>query len=206
MTVPISAYPARIELLTQYAQVGALAAAAVLVVAVYCAWRASAVFGARRTVGLHRDDSAIASIEFLLVLMPLMSIVLVVIQLALMLNAQMNVAYSAYTAARSASTVAYMDFGGAEPEGTLSIGGQKWQKINRAAMPGVIAISPGSLIPASIGPTLTPLLAHSIRSASASGLITPRVASIIRSCAGGLLLAVRSAAFSNASRSVIPIR
>lgn len=143
--VPISAYPARIELLTQHAQAGALVAAVVLVIALYAAWRASAAFGVQRKVSLHQDDSAIASIEFLLVLLPLMSIVLVVIQLALMLNAQMNVAYSAYTAARSASTVAYMDLGGAETEGQLSIGGQKWQKINRAAMPGVIAISPGSL-------------------------------------------------------------
>jgi hypothetical protein len=102
----------------------------------------------RQTVrDLPGDDRASASLEFLLVLFPLLVIVLAVWQLAFMLNAQVHVGYAAYSAARSASTVAYMDLPD-EPEGILlnasEPDAEKWQRIQRAAIPGTLAISPGS--------------------------------------------------------------
>lgn len=100
---------------------------------------------------LHECDRASASLEFLLVFFPLLAIVLAVWQLAFMINAQLSVGYSAYAAGRSASTVAYMDL----PEEDIGIligidangndnSTRKWTRINRAAIPGVIAISPGT--------------------------------------------------------------
>lgn len=104
-----------------------------------------------RSRALHDCDRASASLEFLLVFFPLLAIVLAVWQLAFMINAQLSVGYAAYAAGRSASTVAYMELPD-EPLGILigdnSNGNdnstRKWKRINRAAIPGVIAISPGS--------------------------------------------------------------
>ena len=101
-----------------------------------------------RPSDLHRNDSgATATMDFLLVMPPLMIIVFTVVQLAMMSNAQLHVAYSAYAAARSASTIAFLDLA-EESEGEIlargSAGAQKWRRISRAAIPGTLAISPGS--------------------------------------------------------------
>jgi hypothetical protein len=100
-----------------------------------------------RSAGLHKNRRASASLEFLLVFMPLLILVLAIWQLAFMLNAQMHVGYAAYAAARSASTITYMNLPD-EPEGVLlnsdEPDAQKWQRIERAALPGTLAISPGS--------------------------------------------------------------
>ena len=131
-----------------YSELAVGIAAVVTLLACWLLWRyggrLSAKGGARRQrlAALHRDQGALASLEFLLVLMPLMAVVLAVWQVALMINAQMNVSYAAYTAARSASVVAFMDLPN-EDEGALVADGEKWQKINRAALPALIAISPG---------------------------------------------------------------
>jgi hypothetical protein len=111
----------------------------------FCRWRLQAPEPGAS--GLHHDRRASASLEFLLVFFPLLVLVLAVWQLAFMLNAQMHVGYAAYAAARSASTVAYIDTQD-EPEGVLlnsgEPGAEKWKRINRAAIPGTLAISPGS--------------------------------------------------------------
>lgn len=95
----------------------------------------------------HDSSSAIASMEFLMVFFPFLIIVLTVWQLAFMFNAQIHVGYAAYAAARSASVVIPEDVDG-EPEYEVKVmgqdGAQKWQRIRRAAMPGLIAISPGN--------------------------------------------------------------
>ena len=131
-----------------YAQLGWAIAALVTLGALFIAWRVALANRREESASLHRCESALASMEFLLVFVPLLTIVLAVWQLALMLNAQLNVAYSAYAAARGASVIAYMDLPN-EPEGELLKDGEKWAKINRAALPGVIAISPGSFSSAS---------------------------------------------------------
>jgi hypothetical protein len=99
---------------------------------------------------LHRGDSASASIEFLLVLFPLLVIVLTVWQFAFMINARLHVGYAAYAAARSAAVIIPKEIGTEgssdyEPEGVLNNDAAKWKRIRRAAVPGVLAISPGQL-------------------------------------------------------------
>ncbi len=98
-------------------------------------------------VALHRGDSATASIEYLLVLFPFMVIVLTVWQLAFMLNGKLHVGYATYAAARSAAVIVPMSTG-QEEEGMLRVNNassnSKWKRIRRAAIPGVLAISPGS--------------------------------------------------------------
>lgn len=102
----------------------------------------------RRIRQLHSDEKgATATLEFLLVLMPLLYIVLAVIQLSMMLNAQVHVGYAAYAAARSVSTVAFIDLPD-EPEGQMlassEANAEKWTRVERAARPGTIALSPGN--------------------------------------------------------------
>ena len=102
---------------------------------------------ARTLRALHRCESAIASMEFLMVFLPFLIIVMTVWQLAFMFNAQIFVGYSAYAAARSASVMIPADLKN-EKEGMLKKAGsantEKWQHIRRAAIPGVLPISPGS--------------------------------------------------------------
>jgi hypothetical protein len=102
----------------------------------------------------HFNDSssAIASMEFLMVFFPFLIIVMTVWQLAFMFNAQIHVGYAAYAAARSASVVIPEDLQ-REAEyqvkklSDASSGNQqdvpKWKRIRRAAIPGLIGISPG---------------------------------------------------------------
>ncbi len=100
-----------------------------------------------RLRAFRRDEQASASLEFLLVFFPLLVLVLAVWQLAFMVNAQVHVGYAAYAAARSASTVAFTELDN-EAEGVLlnrnEPEAEKWQRIERAAIPGTLAISPGS--------------------------------------------------------------
>jgi hypothetical protein len=93
---------------------------------------------------LLRCDSATASMEFLLVLFPFMFIVLTIWQLAFMFNARLHVGYAAFAAARSAAVVIPAELG-EEDEGELRKvnDGTKWRKIQRAAIPGTLAVSPG---------------------------------------------------------------
>jgi hypothetical protein len=104
--------------------------------------------GARaRLQQFKQDEHASASLEFLLVFFPLLVLVLAVWQLAFMINAQVHVGYAAYAAARSASTVAFSELDD-EPEGILlninEPNAEKWGRIQSAAIPGTLAISPGS--------------------------------------------------------------
>ena len=90
--------------------------------------------------------SGIASLEFLMVLLPLLIIVLALIQISLMINAQLHVGYAAFAAGRSASTVIY-EKTDAEDEGVLANasneGSTKWVRIKRATVPALLPISPG---------------------------------------------------------------
>lgn len=85
--------------------------------------------------------------EYLLVLFPFLIIVMTVWQLAFMFNAQLHVGYSAYAAARSASVMVTADLA-AEEEGVVrkesDAKATKWGRIRKAAIPGTIAVSPGS--------------------------------------------------------------
>jgi hypothetical protein len=96
--------------------------------------------------GFHKSSSAIASMEFLMVFFPFLIIVMTVWQFAFMFNAQIHVGYAAYAAARSASVMIPADLPD-ESEYVLkklgTSGAQKWRSIRRAAIPGVLAISPG---------------------------------------------------------------
>jgi hypothetical protein len=104
-------------------------------------------FSLRRLRELHESESGIASMEFLMVFLPFLIIVMTVWQLAFMFNAQIHVGYSAYAAARSASVMIPAKLKD-EPENAIkklgSAGAEKWKSIRRAAIPGVLAISPGS--------------------------------------------------------------
>lgn len=140
----------RLQLLESYAYAGWAGACITTLLLLLLLSRFSGRVRPSRAVGLHDCQRASASLEFLLVFFPLLAIVLAVWQLAFMLNAQLSVGYSAYAAGRSASTVAYMELPD-EPIGTLvgtSAGGgddtRKWTRINRAAIPGVLAISPSN--------------------------------------------------------------
>ena len=100
---------------------------------------------ASRMLEAHRSESATASMEYLLVLVPFLIIVMTVWQLAFMLNARTHVAYAAYAAARSAAVLIPAETD-SEPEGTLepqSGSSSKWSRIRKAAIPGTLAISPG---------------------------------------------------------------
>ena len=104
----------------------------------------------RRNIGerLVSNTSAIASLEFLMVLLPLFIIVLALIQISLMINAQLHVGYAAFAAGRSASTVIY-EKTDAEDEGILANasddGSTKWVRIKRATVPALLPISPGRM-------------------------------------------------------------
>ena len=100
---------------------------------------------------LHERQEATASMEYLLVLVPFLTIVMTVWQLAFMLNARVHVGYSTYAAARSASVVIPMKTDDEEIGELKSLGSSnssKWQRIRRASIPGTIAISPGDAIDA----------------------------------------------------------
>lgn len=102
----------------------------------------------QRISQLHSNEKgATATLEFMLVITPLLYIVLAVIQLSMMLNAQVHVGYAAYAAARSVSTVGFIDLPD-EPEGQMlasdETNAEKWRRVERAARPGTIALSPGN--------------------------------------------------------------
>ena len=97
-------------------------------------------------MNVHRSESATASMEFLMVIVPFLVIVMTVWQLAFMLNANTHVGYAVFAAARSAAVIIPAEMDG-EEEGKLTKASNavtKWTRINRAAIPGVLAISPGS--------------------------------------------------------------
>jgi hypothetical protein len=100
-----------------------------------------------RTNSASPRGRGIASLEFLLVLIPLFVIVMAFVQIALMINARLHVGYAAYAAARSASVVVYAE-SDEEEIGVLlnsdAEGAEKWQRINRATAPALLPISPGS--------------------------------------------------------------
>lgn len=103
----------------------------------------------RRRMGrLISDNSGIASLEFLMVFIPLLIIVLALVQISLMINAQLHVGYAAFAAGRSASTVIF-EKTDAEDEGILANAGDegssKWVRIKRATVPALLPISPGSI-------------------------------------------------------------
>jgi len=81
-----------------------------------------------------------------MVLLPLLIIVLALVQISLMINAQLHVGYAAFAAGRSASTVIY-EKTDAEDEGVLANasneGSTKWVRIKRATVPALLPISPG---------------------------------------------------------------
>lgn len=95
---------------------------------------------------VHRSESATASMEYLMVIVPFLVIVMTVWQLAFMLNANTHVGYAVFAAARSAAVIIPAEMDG-EEEGKLTKASNevtKWTRINRAALPGVLAVSPGS--------------------------------------------------------------
>lgn len=96
---------------------------------------------------MHRAESATASMEYLMVIVPFLVIVMTIWQLAFMLNAQTHVGYAVFAAARSAAVLIPAELDG-EAEGKLvkQSGSKttKWTRINRAAIPGTLAVSPGS--------------------------------------------------------------
>ncbi len=97
-------------------------------------------------MNVHRSESATASMEYLMVIVPFLVIVMTVWQLAFMLNAHTHVGYAVFAAARSAAVIIPSEMDG-EEEGKLSQKSNavtKWTRINRAAIPGTLAVSPGS--------------------------------------------------------------
>ncbi len=103
-------------------------------------------FDLQHRVTLHKSDSATASMEYLMVIVPFLVIVMTVWQLAFMLNARTHVGYSAFAAARSAAVLIPAEIE-SEKEGQLEkLSGDKskWARIRRAAIPGTLAISPGA--------------------------------------------------------------
>lgn len=131
-----------------YADLGAAAAVCVSLFALF--WLTGRCKRQASDAGSHtlrQNEKASASLEFLLVFFPLLVLVLAVWQLAFMLNAQMHVGYAAYAAARSASTVVFLDLPD-EPEGVLLNNAEpnaaKWQRIHRATIPATLPISPGN--------------------------------------------------------------
>ncbi|MFK7976733.1 MAG: TadE/TadG family type IV pilus assembly protein [Halioglobus sp.] len=136
-----------LSLLLIVSQVGLIAATVLAVYLLIRMYRLGKL-PTQRISQLHGDESgATATLEFMLVITPLLYIVLAVIQLSMMLNAQVHVGYAAYAAARSVSTVGFMDLPD-EPEGQMLAKGEenatKWTRVERAARPGTIALSPGN--------------------------------------------------------------
>lgn len=118
-----------------------------VLVAVFAVW--IAVKKRRNAIQrLLPDHSGIASLEFLMVFIPLLIIVLALIQISLMINAQLHVGYAAFAAGRSASTVIY-EKTDSEEEGILANasddGSTKWLRIKRATVPALLPISPGGM-------------------------------------------------------------
>jgi hypothetical protein len=154
------AYTERLAELTMYARLWWIVAATSLVLLTALMIRLGRRFSLRRAADatsgtpasilsrFQQDQSATASMEYLLVLFPFLVIVMTVWQLAFMINAQMHVSYSAYAAARSASVLIPADLKD-EKEGLLknrdAPGATKWARIHDAAIPGTLAISPGDL-------------------------------------------------------------
>jgi len=152
------AYAERLAELTVQARVGwCIAAASLFLLCMsmlrfnkrYAARRKGAAYQSdrgRRFRDFHSENSATASMEYLLVLFPFLIIVMTVWQLAFMINAQMHVSYAAYAAARSASVMIAADYEN-EKEGLIKkegdAGARKWERIRAAAIPGTLAISPG---------------------------------------------------------------
>lgn len=159
MTVD-SAFLDRIAELTMYARIGwAVAITALLLLTAFAmrmsirlAGSARAGEGKNRLSAFHSDRSAIASMEYLLVLFPFLIIVMTIWQFAFMINAKLHVSYATYAAARSAAVVIPAEYGD-ETEGLLkqsngSDPNAKWERILRAARPGTIGISPGNSLDA----------------------------------------------------------
>lgn len=148
-------YLDRIAELTTYARISWAAAGVSLALLALFAVRLgtrkaarqrSAKTGAQENVGLHKDDSAAASIEYLLVLFPFLIIVMTVWQFAFMINAKLHVGYATYAAARSAAVLIPMEMDDEDPGQLNALSSSKeskWTRIQRAARPGTIAISPG---------------------------------------------------------------
>lgn len=100
-----------------------------------------------RIAGFHADRGATASMEYLMVLVPFLIIVMTIWQLAFMINAKLHVSYATFAAARSASVMIPAEFDGEAPGKLAQESGNKvskWTRIERAARPGTIAVSPGS--------------------------------------------------------------
>lgn len=145
-------YLDRIAELTLYARLAWAAAGLVLLLFCIAALRRQTAAQAElsplmRIARLHDDRDATASMEYLMVLVPFLIIVMTVWQLAFMMNAKLHVSYATFAAARSASVMIPAEFDG-EAAGQLAqeTGSKvsKWTRIERAARPGTIAVSPGS--------------------------------------------------------------
>lgn len=151
MSVDMS-YLDRIAELTLYARLAwaAAAAALLLYLGLLLFLRRKSARPAsplQRMARLHEDRGATASMEYLMVLMPFLVIVMTIWQLAFMINAKLHVSYATFAAARSAAVMIPAQFDGEEP-GKLAqqtnSKESKWTRIERAAIPGTIAVSPGS--------------------------------------------------------------
>ncbi|HNP34695.1 MAG TPA: hypothetical protein PKK10_02475 [Woeseiaceae bacterium] len=171
MSVDLS-YLDRIAELKLYAAIAWAAAALALVLLLIVSLRVSARFApagsaASRLKGLHVDRNATASMEYLLVLMPFLVIVMTVWQFAFMVNARLHLGYATFAAARSAAVMIPAELQG-EAAGKLnkesSNKESKWTRIERAARPGTIAISPGSA-----GDAAGVYAAHNIKNAISGG-------------------------------------
>ena len=136
-------YVQRLQTLEMYFALSIVAGAVFGCIAV---WFLLKRFGATARPSLG-PTSGIASLEFLMVLLPLLIIVLAFVQVSLMINAQLHVGYAAYAAGRSASTVIYEKTDN-EEEGILNNAGTegatKWTRIKRATAPALLPVSPGS--------------------------------------------------------------
>jgi hypothetical protein len=149
-----TAYLERIAELTLHARIAWTVAAVTLLLLAVAARRLSSHFAAgramppgRRLAVLHSDRNATASMEYLMVLVPFLIIVMTIWQFAFMINARLHLGYATFAAARSAAVMIPAELDG-EPAGKLSqLSGtqeSKWTRIERAALPGTIAISPGT--------------------------------------------------------------
>ncbi len=116
-------------------------AAVALVSAVLAAWLAGALVLAGRRQRSHDGAEGGAMIEFALVLPFLLMIVLVMIQSALLMGAQLCVNYAAYSAARSAVVQIPSDRGYNEPPNMP--GSSKMERVRLAALWAVLPISSG---------------------------------------------------------------
>ena len=110
--------------------------------------------------GLLADVSASAVLDFTLVFPIFTMVILVLIQLALLINARLVVNYAAYAACRSA--VVWLEQGEAIAQ----------EKAEQAAAVGCLPISPGRLIWGGGAATVAPLFLHG----GAGGNLTRRIA------------------------------